>query len=723
MAKEIQAVEEDSEDLEQTEQSESSDINYAEFTKPPKDLKESEEMVENAIQRFKRRKVKLTDEEKTDLELELTQIVDDVEDSHAGLDSKLIELNDLYEGVTEETDFPWPGASNIKIPMEKIKGREITSVINRTTMRPIPFAVTTYAGPDSLYQENKDFVKDLEAFAEDKLKNATNIHELLKMCLPVIYRDGTAIPQVMWETEYERVSDYKLYVKVTDFVTDYPDSESAGISVKKWQEIVDSLSKEEKYEIRYEYDVPTYDDPKAYQVPLIDLIHWPVYVSEMKDLMCYGKRVYYTDYQLKMKSAMGLFDDDEVKAIIMGSGDERENSWDISRDRIEGINRNVSGKAKEHEFFELVYKGALTEKDKENNVFRKYLVYFHKKSRKVFHVEHYPIRKGAINYFPLRYIKRDGRLLGVSLLDDIADLCLDIDIQNRQMINSRTITHVPSFKAKMSAKSSFDPSRREFRFRPGVTFYMTDVNDVMQFDIRPVDLSGSQENILFFMQLVDMVTGSSSGLSGQANPIDPRAPARKQQELLRQSNNRIDDYVQALLPVFSQIVQFMIDLYYQYAPERIKYFAKDKDGNLIEKEMERTKLFNPHCKFRINGSSVFMNADQEFDRALEIDTLVNSRPITAQNPRILAASWERVLMASRIQDEKSLMPSAEELPQELTNSLDRELEEKASQNKEKMQTRMLGDQAKRQHEKEMALIDAVANPPPTEIPEETPIAP
>lgn len=159
-------------------------------------------------------------------------------------------------------------------------------------------------------------------------------------------------------------------------------------------------------------------------------------------------------------------------------------------------------------------------------------------------------------------------------MDDIADLSLDADIQNRQIINSRTITHVPSFKAKMSSKNTFDPSRREFRFRPGVTFYLTDpATDVMQFDIRPVDLSGSMDNILFYMQMIDMIVGSTSGFSGQSNPIDPRAPARKQQEQLRQASNRLDDYVKNLLPDFSAICQFVVDLYYQYAPERIKYYA------------------------------------------------------------------------------------------------------------------------------------------------------
>jgi hypothetical protein len=714
-------------EIEEEESLESQPEFYAEFKKPPKSLRESQEMVENAIERFKRRKVTLDVEELSDLENEMSQIVEDWEDSRSGLEQMLLDLNDAYEGAGEETDYPWPGASSLVIPYGKIKGREITSVITRTTMRPSPFAVASYAGPDSLYQESASFVKDIEDFVEDKIKNDTNIHETLSMSPPVIFRDGTTPIQIMWETEYERVSDYKLYADQLEFVTDYPTFDDAGIPEKKWQSIVDKLSQGEKYEIRYEYDVATYDAPKAYMVSLIDFVHWPIHVSEMKDLLCYGKRVCYTDYKLRMKANIGIFDKDQIDDLIKGGGDEHEDSLASSRDRIEGLNRNTSLQhSKEFEVFELVYKGPVTKEDKEKNIFRKYLIYYYKKNHKILRVEHYPIRKGAINYFPLRFIKRDNRLLGVSLLYDILDLLQDINIKERQIINSRTITHVPSFKAKMSAKTSFDPSRREFRFRPGVTFYMTDVNDVMQFDIRPVDLSGSMDDILFIMQMVDMTVGSTSGFSGQSNPIDPRAPARKQQELLRQSGNRIDDYVRNLIPDFSAICQFVLDLYYQYAPERIKYFAKSKDGVLIEKEIERTKLYNPHARFRINGTSVFMNADQEYDRALENDSLIRQNPLTMQNPKVLKKSLERVLMASRIQDWESFIPSEEETPDGVTNELERDLEAKQALTREKTQARMLGDQAKRQHEKEMALIEAVANPAVPTSPnptEESSIAP
>lgn len=717
MAEETESQDTEIQPIDQGE--ESSPEFYAEFKKPPQSLKESEEMVDNLIERIKRREVSLTDDETSQLNLELEDMVFSWEDSRSGLETKLRDLNDQDEAVTYQTDHPWPGANSTTLSLGKIKKREVVSVISRTSIRPIPFAVASYAGPDSLYDQSKQFVKDLEAFVEDKIKNDTNVHQMIEMSPGVIFRDGTCPLQIMWETEYENVSDWKLYRSAVEFASDYPDAESAGISKKKYQKIIDSISQGNSWEIRYEYDVPTYDGPKAYLVPLIDLFHYPVYVSDMKDMICYGKRIYYTDYQLKMKANMGFFDKEMVDDITKSASDQRRDSLTTSRDRIEGINRDTTRKnSMEYEVFELVYKGPVTDEDRKNNVYRKYVIYYYRKTQKILRVEHYPIRKGAVNYFPLRFIKRDGRFLGVSLMDDIADLSLDADIQNRQIINSRTITHVPSFKAKMSSKGTFDPSRREFRFRPGVTFYLADpATDVVQFDIRPVDLSGSMDNILFYMQMIDMIVGSTSGFSGQSNPIDPRAPARKQQEQLRQASNRLDDYVKNLIPDFSAICQFVVDLYYQYAPERIKYYARTEDGILVQKEMERTKLFNPNAKFNINGTSVFLNADIEYDRQLEINALLNQNPITAQNPRILRSSLERVILASRVPGREDLIPKESETPQALTNTMDREIEAKEALDREKRQTRALGDQAKRDHEKELALIEATAAIAQTQVPQ------
>lgn len=702
---------------------------FVSLSKPPEDLLETQDQAEQVENRFRRRAIKLSKEVKADLESKIYYEVQDWKDSRATLKSKLRDLNDLYEGVVRVTDFPWPGASQIHVPIPKIKAREIRSTINRNTMRPVPFLMCKYAGPDTTYEDTMPIVNSMEDFIEDKIKNGTNVHQTLKDAIIPTIRDGTCPVQIIWETELERVTDYKLYDSVEDFTGDYPSAESAGVGAKQYAKILAALNNDERYEAQYEYDMAVYDGPKAYIVPLIHFFHWPVFETEIAGMLTHGKRVWYKDYDLEKFISIGKFDKEETEEILKSPGDLHDDeSLTISRDQIEGINRDPGKnlKAKEYEFYELVHRVDLDD----DGVKEKYLIYWHYRSRKIVRIEKYPIRKGATTYFPLRLVRRDNRFLGISLIEDIADLSLEIDILHRMRINSRTITHVPAFKAKASAKDKFDPSRPQFRFQPGVTFWLNDVKDVEQFDIKPVDLSGSIDEENFLLQIVNLVTGSDSGLSGAANPIDPRAPARKQQEMLRQSSNRIDDYVEALLGPFSQIGQFMLDLYYQYGPDRIKYFVEDeKNGGMIQKEIDRANLYNPNVMFTVNGTSVFMNPEMEFDRIQQVMATLGTHPLTAQDPKVQRNILERYLYSSRIPDIKNLLPNEQTVEAVATptpagpvlpTAMDKELEMKLAIQREKNAAKV-GDAAiKHSQTKELTLIqgaiDALNNSAEEEVP-------
>lgn len=686
---------------------------YVAFKKPPEDLVDTQEQAEEIEERFKRRALKLSDDDKADLEKRLYYEVVDWKDSRSTLKTKLRDLNDLYEGVVKVTDFPWPGSSQLHVPIPKIKAREIKSTINRNTMRPIPFLMTRYSGPDELYQAGQPVVRDIEDFIEDKIKNDTNIHQVLKDAIIPTIRDGTCPIQIIWETELERVTDYKMYMSAQEFLTDYPSADSAGIPAERFSKIISQLNRKKQYEVQYEYDLATYDGPKAYIVPLIHFFHWPVFETEIGNMLTHGKRVWYTDYDLEKFVSTGKFDKDAVEKILKSPGDLRDDeTLTISRDTIEGIVRNPSklGTAREYEFYELVHKEDLDG----DGVKEKYLIYFHYRTRRVVRVERYPIRKGALTYFPLRLVKRDNRFLGISLIEDIADLSLEIDLLHRMRINSRTITHVPSFKAKSTARENFDTSRPQYRFKPGVTFYLNAVDDIEQFDIKPVDLSGSIEEENYLLSLVGLTVGADSGLSGQSNPLDPRAPARKQQELLRQSSNRIDDYVEALLGPFEQIGQFMLDLYYQFGEDRIKYYVAKENGDMIQKEIDRSRLYNPNVMFKVNGTSVFINPDMEYDRVQEIAKFLMEMPVTAQDPEIQTEVVKRVLDSARVKDTKNLMPklqTAQALGVQTESGAsiiptpeDKVMGMKLSLQKEKAAARLSESEVKRQHEKEMEIL-------------------
>jgi hypothetical protein len=226
---------------------------YLSLPKPPEVIKEQQDEVDDVEDRFKRHEKILDPDVKQDLESKLWYQIWDWKNSRSALQSKLRELNDLYEGVVKVTDFPWVGASQLHVPIPKVKAREIKSTINRNTMRPVPFLMTKYSGPDDQYEDTKDFVRAIENFTEDKIKNGTNIHQTLKDALIPIIRDGTTPVQVVWETELERVIDRKMYTSVKDFLSDYPSPDAAGVTSEKFSKIIQRLSRDSKYEVKYEY--------------------------------------------------------------------------------------------------------------------------------------------------------------------------------------------------------------------------------------------------------------------------------------------------------------------------------------------------------------------------------------------------------------------------------------------------------------------------------------
>lgn len=688
------------------------EVIFTTLTKPPESLKESQEQIEEIEDRFKRQRITLTDKQRREYSQQLYYQLIDWRDSRSSLSTKLRELNDLYEGVVKVTDSPWPGSSQLHVPIPKIKAREIKSTINRNTMRPVPFLMVNYSGPDALYSQSMDLVRSLEEFVEDKMKNETNVHQTLKDAIIPTIRDGTCPVQIIWETEWERVIDYKMYLDPSEFIQDYPTAKETGISEDKYYRILAQLRAGKQYEVQYEYDAPTYDGPKAYIVPLVDFVHWPVFETDIRNMPLHGKRVWYKDYDLEKFVVIGKFDKETTESVLKTLGDIRDDETvTTSRDTIEGINRNQNQRqtGKEYECYELVCKWDLDG----DGIKEKYLVDYHLKTRSIMRVTKYPIRKGAITYFPLRLVRRDNRFLGMSLLEDIADLSLEIDILHRMRINSRTITHVPIFKAKTAAQGRFDPSRPELRIRPGTVVWVQDINDIDQFKIQPVDLSGSIDEENYLMQLVGLVTGADSGLSGQSNPLDPRAPARKQQELLRQSSNRIDDYVESLIVDFSRIGNFFLDLYYQYGGNRLKYYAQSKDGARIEKEIERSKLYNPNVMFQVNGTSVFANPELEFDRNKEIMAILSQHPATAGDPEVQLESLRRVLDSGRVKDYKNLLP-IQVSPQVAPNGIipsegDKELEAKMAIQRQKAADRLSEGELVRAHELEIAALDALSN--------------
>jgi len=111
-----------------------------ELSKTPQDIQASQDDLDEIEDRFKRRAITLTKEQDNKLRNQFFFQLQDWKDSRSSLRSKLRELNDLYEGVVKVTDFPWQGASQLHVPVPKIKARELKPPSTAIQCGPLHFS-------------------------------------------------------------------------------------------------------------------------------------------------------------------------------------------------------------------------------------------------------------------------------------------------------------------------------------------------------------------------------------------------------------------------------------------------------------------------------------------------------------------------------------------------------------------------------------------------------
>jgi hypothetical protein len=163
--------------------------------------------------------------------------------------------------------------------------------------------------------------------------------------------------------------------------------------------------------------------------------------------------------------------------------------------------------------------------------------------------------------------------------------------------------------------------------------------------------------------------------------------------------------VDPLLETFAFIGQFVLDLYYQYGEDRIKYHVLDKAGNLIQREIKRGKLFNPNVSFQVNGTSVFSSPEVEFSRMTEIYNFIAQDPTTAQDPKIRVEMLKRVLDAGRVSNLNALLPELSEQPEKIPTEQEVEAETDQQSQERKIQARQKEQEAMRRQEAALALLE------------------
>ena len=575
------------------------------------------------------------------------------------LRTKLRKSNDLMEGIKDPKDFPWEDSSNLHVPVIETHITILHSVCSSTMLDNDPIwyvRIMRDNVPEALDTE-------IESFLNSVCKIELKIDAVISDIYWAAYRDGTAIGDLDWVEEYDAQFDILTFTTPEAFTEAFPTPLSAGVTSKQYNDMVGQIINEGELQIKVEEYINTYRGPRLRLVELKDFVMVPTSSPTMEYAQFVGDMFTQRADFFKRLVKQNWFDELETRHMLGTTGlDSAPDEGSRAQDRIEGISRNRQVKADEYWCLQGILKINLSSNDIEPE--KKYLVWFEPKSKALLRFECYPYLHNRIKYIPWRFKKRPNRFNGQSIYDQLGDINEEIDTQHNQRIDSRTISTVPSFLYVDSFE--FDPSRKTQRFYPGVKFKVSNMNQVKQFDIKQTDMGQSMQEEQNLMYLAELRTGASSLRSGREASRDPRAPAKKIQLQLAQSDIRVDDHMRELRLGTAEVGLQILELYYQFAPDTIVFFKQDPDTQkFIKAQILRQKLRARDLFLEVARTSVNDNPDQLFQRELTLYQLLSNEPLIGQNLMRRRELIVRVLTAMRERNIYKIIPTVDQLLKEL----------------------------------------------------------
>lgn len=404
--------------------------------------------------------VNLTDEQKADLELWLT---DRIENAIAGLsdrDEKCAEYRKLYAGEPYDREPAFEGGANVRIPIVAIF---VEAILVRLVQS--HFGVDPYVRINPFDEvSNADLARAIETALQHKFVLGDIVSDAYKVIQDACIC-GTGVSKTTWYQDWKMVSD--------------------GTS--------------RKYVLRNAY-------PKVEYIPLEDFITFPVKCKDLDSAMIVGHRLWKRWDEIQRGVGLGLYNEEWVAEI-----EEKVSASTVESDQDERLgvtNRSVDWKDQEYELFEMIVGYDLDEDGLEED----YLVTYDRINKKLLRFISYPAGFGEKWYELYTPIPLPGTIYGDSLVRQNAPMDEEITTIYNQRLDNNTIVNQPQYKALESYRGARDNQQA----KPGKIWIVSDMNDIEPFpSIAPMRDTSREEQQL--VNYAEMRTGMSELRTGQTS--------------------------------------------------------------------------------------------------------------------------------------------------------------------------------------------------------------
>jgi len=618
---------------------------------PPPDLRAKfDKEVAEVEQFFKARKLKLGKTKRQRLDRAIRRMLEAHEAGTSGLRQKLTEYNNFLEGVREAVDFPFGAGQSSDIDTRYCANKART--LRASFIRSV-FADQSIFVSEVLPGAKRDVDDNMaEAAMNWTAEKDTNAIEALKDSPIPIFRDGTGLIHGEWEREIENGTDYRAYENAEEFQADYPDAEAAGVDAEEYSEILERLSEpESEVHVEFEADFVAKNGPVYTIFPLAKFLWFPLYARSIRDLDLYGYS--YTESGGKFEGLVkhGFYDYDvaeEARKVSPSPASTPADTWDAGRDSIEGISSSDEERVS-YRIAKLVVSHDLDD----DKVPERYVVYWDTDSHRSLRLERYGLWRNTSNVIAFRFIKRDGRFLGSSLLGDSIDLFKELNALHRHRSNTRRLTDSVTLMLPKILKEDVDLGAEYAEFRPGMTMWLPNdlAPDKWPRQLQVYNLSRSNDSLDeegLLTRYIDGVIGVSEGQSGRESPQDPSAPASKTAMLLQRADLRIEDLIEEWKRSVADFAALHVALYYQNAKAKIKFMSK-QEGKLKESELATAVLGDPRRRFSLKSVKPQLTPEYEMNKLVAlISTAFQLQIPVSAKPEIVIEAWNDYVTASRV---------------------------------------------------------------------------
>lgn len=631
----------------------------------PKDVREGEERAaERAALFLKSRLKRLSEAQTRSVEKKLDAWYQSWRKQTEPQRRRLVRYSDLLEGVVEDSNVPFEGASNVTLHYAAGMARSFRATFNKTAYQDedLHYAICSPELQRKLQGRPEVLAALNDGFNESFVRESNGFTTLKEGTIPAV-RDGTMVVSGSWRREVRRGFDQRTYRSVEEFQQAYPNAEETGVSEGEYQNLVDlflTANDEESKElvVEYEYDYVYKDEPEYRVGPWAKFVRYPTFVRSLSDCQLYGYEVKESREDVKRKRASGEYYKDGATRALVAVRQEQNDAWDRAIGYVEGITNPTERKDQPIRFVDGC---CLLDLDGDG-VAEKYLVRYAFEEKALLSLSPYRLRRGVEASVVFRMVRRENRLDGVSLVGDCEDLFTQIDTNVRHRTNVRTLTTSPIFIANRQYKENLDLGRAENVIRPGVTYWVDDPTPEKSIHQLPIqNLSSSadgMDELMLYKQHVELVFGPTQGLSGQVAAGDKRAPGNKTIALLNQANGRIDDYLDEFFSSLPELATLHCALLYQFSSGPDLTFARG--GKLLSFPLEI--LSDPGLRWGVKRRSVQLTPEFALARLGMLQGLyAQLLPLLSAGNPIALELWNRQVLASGEPQADNLLLSGENL--------------------------------------------------------------